>query len=180
MAGALTARVQDVYDCAENHTILYQEIAMIFDSIANAESYYGLHPRFKRAFEWLKTTKVSELETGKLDIEGKDIWVNIARIDTKLPADGKWESHKVYADIQCIIEGEDRMQWARLDHVKLGDYDAAKDFQALSTEVELDFVVHAGEFAIFLPQDAHKPGLAKTAPSKVFKLVLKVRVDDIF
>jgi len=152
---------------------------MIFDSLANASSYYGLHDRFKTAFEWLAKTDVHALEPGKYDIQGKDVWVNLTRVETKLPKDGKWEAHKKYADIQVVIDGEDTMHWARLDQVKLGAYNAEKDFQELNADTKTELVVKAGEFAVFLPTDAHKPGLSNKAGTKVLKAVLKVRVDDL-
>ena len=36
------------------------------------------------------------------------------------------------------------------------------------------FVVHAGQFAVFTPHDAHRPGLEVDGPAPIKKIVVKV------
>lgn len=152
---------------------------MILDTQARSGLYHGLHPRFAAAFAWLATGAWKSMEAGKYDIQGKDVWVNLVRGETKVADEVKWEAHRAYADIQCVLEGEDRMWWAPLAGCTLGDYDGAKDFQALQPGEVRGFVVAAGEFAVFFPSDAHRPGTCPKAPAPYVKAVLKVRVDDI-
>jgi biofilm protein TabA len=54
-------------------------------------------------------------------------------------------------------------------------YDASKDYGLVRDPAERSRVVlHPGTCAIFLPQDAHKPGCAVSAPTAVRKVVVKV------
>ena len=36
------------------------------------------------------------------------------------------------------------------------------------------FVVHTGQFAVFTPQDAHRPGMAVDGPAPIKKVVVKL------
>lgn len=154
---------------------------MIYDSLNNATAIYGrLNPRFSRAFAWLASGAWKDLPAGKHDIEGKEIWVNLVRGETKSPPESvKWEAHREYADIQCVLEGEDLMTWSALSDSTPGDYDASKDFLALEPGATSEILVRAGEFALFFPQDAHRPGTSRQGPRPYVKAVLKVKVDDI-
>lgn len=55
-------------------------------------------------------------------------------------------------------------------------YDEHDDFCLLKTpEPVSSIALHAGELAIFAPEDAHKPGCTLSEPAHVRKIVVKVR-----
>lgn len=82
---------------------------MILDSFRNAELYYSICPRMKRAFELIANTDLVSLEVGPHQLDGDDIWVNIMEVDLKQPADAKLEIHNVYADIQILLVGDEEV-----------------------------------------------------------------------
>jgi YhcH/YjgK/YiaL family protein len=147
---------------------------MIVDVFANAGAYAGLGPRFVEAFAWLESGAWKGLAAGKHEIRGKELWVNVVRAETKAPESIKWEAHRRYADIQCVIDGLDLLGWAPLSRVRLGAYDEEKDSQALEADTWQNVELGPGDFAILLPGDAHRPGGAKGAPARLEKLVIKV------
>ena len=56
---------------------------MVLDSLNNSSKYEGLHHAFKKAFDFIKSTDFSKLEPGKIELDGKDLFVNFAEVDRK-------------------------------------------------------------------------------------------------
>jgi YhcH/YjgK/YiaL family protein len=78
-------------------------------------------------------------------------------------------------DVQYVVRGQERMGFANLCTMQLGEYTPEKDFQAM-TGAGNYVDVFAGSFAVFFPEDAHMPGLCVNAPEQVRKVVLKIRL----
>ncbi len=149
---------------------------MIVDIFDNARLYDGLGPRIAEAFAWLDSGAWKGLAAGKHGIKGEELWVDVVKAETKAPEAIKWEAHRHYIDIQCVIEGRDLLGWAPLSRVRLGTYDEGKDFQALETDAWQEVELGPREFAILFPSDAHRPGGAKGEPGPLYKLVIKALV----
>jgi YhcH/YjgK/YiaL family protein len=104
--------------------------------------------------------------------------VLVQTFTTKPLAQGTFESHRRYIDIQFIQAGAETMLWAPLASLQVTQpYSAEKDvafyaMPARTTPINL----HAGEFTIFFPEDGHAPGIESGNPSVVRKVVIKVRV----
>ena len=146
---------------------------MIIDQLANARCYFGLGARYAEAFGYLLRTDFGSLAPGRYEIDGADVFALVQAYDTKPRAQGFWEAHRRYSDIQYVVSGVEQMGFASLAHLQAGDYDAAKDFVPAQGAVEV-VTVRAGSFALFMPQDAHIPGLSLDAPQAVKKVVVKV------
>ena len=56
----------------------FRRFFMILDSLAQANRYLDLHPRFRQAFEFLQSRKVGELTPGNHDLDGKKLYVAIS------------------------------------------------------------------------------------------------------
>ncbi len=149
---------------------------MIFDSIVNAEQYYGLGEKFKKAFEFLKNSDLENLPLEKIEIEGDDIFAIPQKYITKDETEGKWESHRKYIDVQYIISGSENIGFVLEDYLdELEYYDEEKDVELFTGEG--DYVqLNDGEFAVFFPDDAHKPGLKVSEKEEVRKIVIKISV----
>ena len=149
---------------------------MITDRLTNFHLYSGLNPRFQRAFEYLKQTDLQSLPVGRIELDGKNLYVMVQEYQTKLPEQGRWEAHHRYIDIQYVLWGTEFIRYANTGRLSLGEYNPERDFQALSGEGD-NVTVSAGDFMILFPQDAHMPGMAVNAPVPVKKIVVKVAVD---
>lgn len=149
---------------------------MILDSLASSARYEALGPRFAQAFQWLRSVKPAELPEGRIDLDGDNVYVTVYRDQTKVLGRTKWEAHRRYADIQYIAEGREAMFWESLDRTVPGLYDPEKDFLPLEAEGWVDLEVPAGQFVVFFPEDAHRPGIEIPGVEPVLKLVVKVRV----
>lgn len=144
---------------------------MIFDHLENAHRYFALHPAFARAFEALRG-ELLRRPPGRYELDGQRLYAIVQEYSTK--AEGRWEAHRRYIDIQFMLAGDERMGWAPTRDLTVQEaYDPAKD-AAFFTGQGSEFVVAAGQFAIFFPEDAHMPTLAAGDPQTVRKVVIKV------
>lgn len=148
---------------------------MIIDCLKNASLYYGMSEKFAAAFNYLKNADLSNINQGKHEIDGSNIYALVQRYMTKPRENGFWEAHRRYIDIQYVVKGVELIGYANLDNLKAGEYDEEKDFLPLQGDGDF-IVVQAGTFVIFMPQDAHMPCLTVTTPQAVEKIVLKVCV----
>ena len=84
---------------------------MIVDKLSNLSRYAGLGKNFAAAAHWFEEHGASSLPMGRMEIDGSQVFVNTAvnRLDRTEMA---WEAHALYADIQLILEGEERFGWS--------------------------------------------------------------------
>lgn len=149
---------------------------MIFDSIENAEMYYGLNSRIKTAFEFIKKTNFETLNEERVEIDGDNIFAMIQKYKTRNSEDAKWEAHRKYIDIQFMVTGAENMGFVLQDYLEIiEEYNPEKDVEFL--EGLGDYVqVNENEFVIFFPDDAHMPGLKIKENEMVHKVVVKVKI----
>lgn len=147
---------------------------MIIDHIRNWNSYFSLPARFARAFSFLKRLDFQTLRPGRNDIEGDSLFAMCQEYETKSPGEGKWESHRSYADIQYVAGGEELIGYAPLESMIVREA-YRQDSDCAFYHGAGDFIrLRQGQFGIFLPQDVHMPGIAVGGPSPVRKVVVKV------
>jgi biofilm protein TabA len=149
---------------------------MITDNITNAGLYAGLSEPFQRAFAFLRETDLAQLPVGRIELDGKNLYVLIQEYSSKLPGTGKWEAHKRYIDVQYIIHGSERMGYAMLARLQQGTYDPAKDFVPLAGDGDW-VTLNSGDFMVLYPNDGHMPGMAIDVPAPVKKAVVKIAIE---
>lgn len=151
---------------------------MIFDQIKNAELYFQINERFKKAFEYLRTTNFENVEPDKYTIDGDEIYAIVQQYDSKPLTSGKWEAHKKYIDIQYMVSGKEKMGYSHKNKM-IVTHEYNKDKDALYLKGEGNFLTaEAGYFAIFFPSDVHMPCIALNLSTPVKKVVVKVKVDS--
>ena len=145
---------------------------MIFDTIAHARDYLGIHPRLDCALKRLAQEDLSALPLGRIAWED-GVYAVVSTYETRTDA-SEFEAHRSYADIQVLLSGAETMEVAPLDSLQeVRPYDTATD-AAFYRGRGNRFVLTPGSFALLLPQDGHTPCLAVGMPQSVRKLVIKV------
>lgn len=145
---------------------------MIFDKIENLKRYKG----FEKVAEFINKEKPFEKEIGKYPVND-DFYYSISEYDTKVYEDMQLEKHDKYIDIQIILEGEEYMYFKDISFgEKAKDYDEAKDMSYFRTKNPDTLLVPAGYFAIFYPNDIHRPNCVVDTPKHVRKCLFKVKV----
>lgn len=149
---------------------------MILDKLEHAGWYETLSENFKKGFDYLKNTDLLNAEIGKFEIDGKNVFAIISEYDSKKHEDCRLEAHRTYADIQFIIAGREAIGYTPLSNQEItAEYLPEKDiifFSGETTQLPLE----AGMFAIFFPQDIHRPCMQITGPEKVKKVVIKIKL----
>lgn len=152
---------------------------MIFDNVKNCGIYYGINPKFEKAFSFIKKAMTEKMEVGKYEIDGTDIFALVQNYDSKPIEECSFEGHENYIDIQCVTEGCETMGVMEISKAVIRDaYNGERDVAFYEDSDTASYcTVHQGEFCIFYPQDIHRPGVAFcNEPSNVDKIVVKVRV----
>ncbi len=154
---------------------------MIFDLLDNARLYRGIHPTLDRAIPFLEPVSLTLLSTGRHDLD-EGVFAVVNHYTTLPPADTFWEAHNLHADVQIMISGAERIDWTprRRTHI-VEPYDPQRELVKLrpfDDTSPLSLILRPGWFALFLPSDAHRPGMALETPAPVHKVVLKLRLDE--
>jgi YhcH/YjgK/YiaL family protein len=150
---------------------------MIADVLKNRHIYDSISPRIKTALDYIAETDFSVIAPGRYELEESNLFALVQEYDSIPKAQGKWECHKIYIDIQFIAEGIEQIGCNNIDKLTVStEYNPEKDVAFLTGEG--DFITFSkGSFGIFFPEDAHQPKIAvNNVPDKVKKVVVKVKV----
>ena len=151
---------------------------MVSDLLANAHLYRALGPSIARGLQFLADTDLASLPLGRHELDGAPLYALVSEYAPKPPAEGRWEAHRRYLDLQYVVSGVERMGVAPIDRLAAADYDADRDMLWLSGSG--DFLrFGAGQFMILWPGDAHMPGIDAGLPGLVRKVVVKIAVVKI-
>ena len=97
-------------------------------------------------------------------------------------AEGRWEAHHLYIDVQVVVSGDELMEVTEVSRLQVAeDLTPAKDLVFFGDYADGSVLrVRAGEVAVFYPADGHKPSLAAGTPAAlVRKTVVKVPVASV-
>jgi len=149
---------------------------LIFDTLENADRYLNVHPGFRAAFDFLRSTDFTKLKTGRNEIDGDRMYVMVGRDAGRGREGRKLEFHRKYIDVQCVLDGIDEIGWrstTRCQHIDL-EYTPERDVGLFLDLPDTYFHVAVRQFAVFFPTDAHAPLSGK---GDLLKPVVKVAVD---
>ena len=147
---------------------------MICDAWTCLKAYTQI-PGLEEAAAFLQTADT--LPCGEYPLSGGN-FVRIQEYETRPEEECRWEAHRSYADLQVILQGKEKIGWTPLEQAGEGqEYDPDGDIQFFKGNVKSSavLVMERGVFALFLPQDAHRPCCADGCVSKVRKAVVKLR-----
>lgn len=121
---------------------------------------------------------IAEGESNRVELSGGAFAIEQV-YQTKVRADGFFESHRKYIDVQVIVEGEELMEVASLaDMTARQPYNPDRDLLVYADSSAASVLrLSAGGVALFFPEDVHMPSLQAGAKSVlVRKVVVKVPV----
>lgn len=149
---------------------------MILDTWNNKSIYANIHPLFPAAFEYINKLLKNPVQPGTYEIQGESLFAKVQEYKTR--TEGYLEVHDAYIDIQYIVDGIECVEYAFRDGLMPATpYNAKEDVLFLMDRAETTgFPLTAGSFAIFFPEDAHKPAMCIDMPKTVKKVVVKVKI----
>ena len=146
---------------------------MIVDKFENVAQYRGVLPRVEQYIAFAQ--QAHNLATGRYELEGGDFAL-IHEGMTNPVAEGLFETHERFADLQYVLIGQECVEWqapAELEVVR--PYEAEADIAQYRGKGSV-VTIPAGTFYYVLPQDAHKPGVYQTQPTPCRKIVFKIKL----
>ncbi len=153
---------------------------MIFDKIENISDYFVELPLLKKVEDFVVDFKNGKLADGTYEIDGKRVFAMVQSYRTRQQThEMMFEAHKKYIDLQYIVNGIEKIRWARLDSVDLVEekYSTGGDIAFYEGDAMFDFTLTKGTFLLLYPEDAHLPGLSAQKDVNVRKIVFKIQVD---
>lgn len=149
---------------------------MILDSLNNTAKAERLHPLFKKAFDYVKTTDFSKMEDGKYELDGTKLYVSVASITGKEKENASIETHNKYIDIQLPLLGVEKIGWKAGSELKevSAPYNEEKDITFYIDRPSAYTKIYPGQFVIYFPEDGHAPGIGVGA---IRKVIVKVQAD---
>ncbi len=152
---------------------------MILDQFENWPTYASL-PAWETALSFAAALP-RDAPDGEYPIQDRLIYAILFSYQTKDHATAVLEAHHRYVDIQVPLMGRElHGRYAAAQLTPRTEYDPIKDvlFFQHPERYTSSYMVSAGQFAVYFPQDAHMThGWVEGAPEPVRKVVVKVRLD---
>ncbi len=150
---------------------------MICDTLAQSELYFATHLMLARGLRWLQSAAIGSLPKGKHEIEGDSLFAMVDEYETRPLDKTRFESHQIYGDIQLIVSGREAIDVCDIGRLNVSEeYNAQRDvgfFVPPGSATRL--ILNASDFAVFFPNDGHRPQIAVELPLPVRKIVVKFR-----
>lgn len=150
---------------------------MILDSLNNTKCIEGLHPLFKKAFDYVKATDFTKMEDGKYELDGSRLYVSVTSLFGKETKDAVIETHQKYIDIQMPLLGVETIGWKPNCELQeeSDPYNAEKDITFHTDRPTAYTKIYPGQFAIYFPEDGHAPGIGQ---GNIRKVIVKVQIEE--
>ncbi|MBX9046018.1 YhcH/YjgK/YiaL family protein [Enterobacter ludwigii] len=136
----------------------------------------------EKALDFLRTTDFTALAPGVVDIDGRNIFAQVLDLTTQTWDENRPEVHRRYLDIQFLAWGEEKIGVA----IDTGNNEISESLLEQrdiifyhDSENESFIEMTPGSYAIFFPQDVHRPACIKNKVSAIRKIVVKVAISEI-
>ncbi len=149
---------------------------MIYDSIARASQYRGISAALDSALDLLVSTDFSAPAPGRYEISD-DLYYTVTELTVRPYEDTKWEHHRDWIDIQYVLTPGELIGTCPVSLVSdWQSYDEAADVAFSDAELPAPRLpMDARVFAVFFPEDAHRPCIAQNGACPVRRIVIKAR-----
>lgn len=150
---------------------------MIFGNIHNLGDI-SIYPNVLReALNYILKTDLEKISVGTYEIKGRDMYVQILDLETDIETLKLPEVHKNYLDIHFLSKGSERIGFS-IDCDKnmiSEDYNSERDILFYKNCDSESFInMKPGNFAIFFPNDVHRPGCIGKKKEIIRKVVVKI------
>lgn len=130
----------------------------------------------EKALEIFKTLD-ENTPLGRYEVS-EALYYNVQEYTTDLEENRLFEVHRIYADIQCMLKGEEVIYTADAGALKM-ERDVLEESDAIFYSgggVGTPHLIGKGEYLILYPGEVHKPGVCTDAPAPAKKVVFKVKM----
>lgn len=146
---------------------------MIIDKFSNISFYSSMLNNLEHGLQAMQS--MHNPEVGRYEFEGGFFMVQ--KGETRPIAEGTFEAHRKYVDIQIVLDGSEEIAWADLSDLKEeGEYDEIKDKATYTGSEDNTMKITAGMCYVAFPQDGHKAVRHTKKPQFYTKIVMKLPV----
>jgi YhcH/YjgK/YiaL family protein len=148
---------------------------MIYSTLLHAEQYEKLNPRFKILFDFIKTHDLLQLQTGKIELDGENVFINNTLSELVSAEDQLLEAHRRYIDVHFPLDDKEIIGILHIEncHQLKAPYDEVKDCVFFNDKPSNFICLLPGEFLIVFPEEAHAPLIGE---GKIRKAVAKIKL----
>lgn len=157
---------------------------MIYGSIDEIRTEAAFSPSIRKAFKVLRETDFASMEKGTYPLDDDRLILQIHEIETSPKETRRAEVHVKYVDLQYIISGQELIGCypdKGVDKVE-EDLLSVRDilfYEYRDNPDEVMLPMKSGNFALFFPEDVHRPSCDFNGSHPVRKVVLKIKVDSL-
>lgn len=157
---------------------------MIFGNIKSNEDITSYPKAIQKAIEYLKNTDLVAMETGRYELDGDNMILQVLDVQTDNRANLRPEVHETYIDVQFLAKGKEKIGYYPdmgnniIDENLLETRDLIfykNNENSRETHLEME----EGSYAIFYPHDVHIPAIIKDEAMTIRKIVIKVKVSTL-
>lgn len=147
---------------------------MIVDKLSNIHFYKQMLNNLETGLQAIEA-QMEKLEVGRYEFGGG--FYMVQKGETKPMAEGLYEAHRKYVDVQIVMKGSEEIAWADIrDLIELVPYDEQKDALYLDGNTDHNIRISEGMFYIAFPHDGHRPVRHTSQQQEFTKIVLKLPV----
>ena len=132
--------------------------------------------QWKAVIDFLTGSDLMKLALGRHEIADGGVFANVQEYETK--DEVKYECHRKYIDIQCVVSGEEHIYVADITKVSdpVDEFNTENDYQLFSTASDfIKVIANKDNFVVLFPHEAHKPCMNVDGKhSHIRKVVVKI------
>lgn len=152
---------------------------MICDKFENISRYCQEGDLLYQAILYAMNFDLSHPD-GEYEVQGRDIFAKVQSYVTQGAEQRTFEAHRVYFDVQVMRVGSERQDvylGSESELEPLTEYNPGKDvIKMKAPNAYSSIIVSPGEFAVYYPNDIHRPNCCVDAPANVRKICMKVKL----
>lgn len=149
---------------------------MIYTNMDRTLRYLGISENLDTAIRYLMSTDLKDLQMGRNEIDGDDVFVNRFDYQTMSPDQAIWEGHERYGDIHVLLSGHEKIGVSDTSALTMTDRREADDFVGFEGPVQTWCTMQPGDLLIVYPEDAHKVKVIDGESTHVQKACFKFKV----
>lgn len=149
---------------------------MIVTTIDKLTQYSEI-PYAQDIVDFLNDFKKSDMQPGRYDIHGDDLFAAVSRYDTQPNVERQFENHRKYIDLQIVFGGKEEIHWADTESLTMVSEEFSKGGDiAFYVGESMGYVLLGGDqCAVLFEEDAHMPNVLHEKSENVLKVVFKIK-----
>ena len=150
---------------------------MIYDTLENFGKYFHSTSALFHALSFAVEFSCTKPD-GRYEIDSENVYALVSSYETGPASQKGFEIHRKYADVQVVLQGEERVDVSLASELKAqSEYREVEDKILLESPGDTaSLVMRPGYFAVIYPYEAHRPNCDVHGKQRVRKMVIKVRM----